>query len=63
MIFNDKKNLDISEIDLDAWSKELGSSVEQVRFCISRVGTSWVSVEAYWEMNKYRLEKAIPKDN
>ncbi len=55
-----KKYPDISEVNLDAWCAKLDCSKDQILFCIERVGTSWISVEAFYSMNEDRIKKSIP---
>ena len=54
-----KKFPEIKDIDMDSWCKKLECTEEQLQFCIHRVGTSWISVEAFWVMNKDRIRKSV----
>ena len=60
MSSDQNKYPEISDINLDSWCEKLNCSKKHLQFCIERVGTSWISVEAYWSMNKDRIEKSVP---
>ena len=55
-----KQYLDINEVNFEDWCTKLNCSKDQLLFCIERVGTSWISVEAYFSMNQDRIKQTIP---
>ncbi|NRA13386.1 MAG: hypothetical protein HRT57_15685 [Crocinitomicaceae bacterium] len=60
MNLTQKKFPDPSEIDFDSWCNKLGCTEKQLQYCIAQIGTSWISVEAFWEMNRNRIQKSVP---
>lgn len=49
----------IQEIDTGDWCSRLQCSSDELQFCIERVGTSWICVEAFWSMNQDRIRASI----
>ena len=52
---------DIQDVDINDWCKKLDCTEAQLRYCIERVGTSWISVEAFWSMIAPRIRKTVPE--
>lgn len=55
-----KSNEQISKTEYDLICKRLGCTMEQLEFCIRRVGRSIISVEAFFMMNKDRIKFMYP---